>query len=644
MKKAFLAFLFMLAFLSGSAQNMDVLQADQLRAELAAARHDTSRALVLAKMAEECRSTKPDSSFIFASEAMRLSRLHRYKLGEMRASVILCYCYYYHRGDMRRGLDLGLHALELARELKSPVDQAYAMIRVANIYLFLKENRQALDYLGMARQLTLNSPDSFFHAVTYWRAADAYLGLNMPDSAIISGRKAEDTARQMGNKFIQVGVAPILGKAYGLKGKDSLALYYLRKPAGPIATLFIGEFYKDRGISDSAIYYAEKAFSQASQSKTKQTEFEAAVLLSSLYEQRDVAKALFYNKLAMAKMDSMYGADKVMAAQSVAFQLEERKRELAMAETAWKNKVRTGSILAGLAAVAIIAFIFYRNNRKERKINHLLNAQKEELSRTLDHLKATQAQLVQSEKMASLGELTAGIAHEIQNPLNFVNNFSEINQELIDDLKQAAQQGDMREVSIIADNLKENESKINMHGKRADGIVKSMLQHSRGSSGQKEMADVNRLVDEYVRLAYHGYRAKTKDLNVDLDIDLDPAVGSVSMVRQDIGRVVLNLLNNAFYAANLPSQDPAHKPRVAIRTRRDDQTVTIEVQDNGPGIPSDKKEKIFQPFFTTKPTGQGTGLGLSLSYDVVTKGHGGNLLCESQPGDGALFRVSLPSS
>jgi signal transduction histidine kinase len=291
--------------------------------------------------------------------------------------------------------------------------------------------------------------------------------------------------------------------------------------------------------------------------------------------------------------------------------------------------------LTGLVAVALIAFMLYRNNRKER-------AHSEEISRTLDNLRITQAQLVQSEKMASLGELTAGIAHEIQNPLNFVNNFSEINQELIDDLQQAVQQGDMREVSQIAESLKENEAKINLHGKRADAIVKSMLQHSRGSSGQKERADVNKMVDEYVRLAFHGYRAKSKEMNVDLDIDLDPQAGTLDIVKQDIGRVLLNLLNNAFYATLQRKDEPGYKPRVSIRTRRTINVVAIEVEDNGPGIPSDKKEKIFQPFFTTKPTGQGTGLGLSLSYDIVTKGHGGNLQCESREGEGALFRVSLP--
>jgi signal transduction histidine kinase len=281
--------------------------------------------------------------------------------------------------------------------------------------------------------------------------------------------------------------------------------------------------------------------------------------------------------------------------------------------------------------------------------NQILETQVQErtaaLTQSITDLKSTQAQLIQSEKMASLGELTAGIAHEIQNPLNFVNNFSEVNQELIDELKEEIDKGNLREASTIADNLKENESKINLHGKRADGIVKSMLQHSRVSAGQHELTDVNKLVDEYIRLAFHGYRAKVKDFNVDLDINLHPLAGSAPMVRQDIGRVILNLLNNAFYAVmeRAGKADADYKPKVAVTTKRENNTVIIEISDNGSGIPDDKLPKIFQPFFTTKPTGEGTGLGLSLSYDIITKGHGGDIRVNSQEALGTTFSILLPA-
>jgi len=263
-------------------------------------------------------------------------------------------------------------------------------------------------------------------------------------------------------------------------------------------------------------------------------------------------------------------------------------------------------------------------------------------------LKATQAQLIQSEKMASLGELTAGIAHEIQNPLNFVNNFSEVNKELISELVDEVDKGNTEEVKLIAADIKDNSDKINHHGKRADAIVKGMLQHSRSSSGQKEPTDINALCDEYLRLSYHGLRAKDKSFNAKFETDFDNSIGSINIVPQDIGRVVLNLINNAFYAASLPSKggfldsDCNETPTVWLSTKKERNKVLISVKDNGPGIPKNILDKIFQPFFTTKPTGQGTGLGLSLSYDIV-KAHGGELKVESKDGVGSEFIILLPA-
>lgn len=272
----------------------------------------------------------------------------------------------------------------------------------------------------------------------------------------------------------------------------------------------------------------------------------------------------------------------------------------------------------------------------------------QELTQTLEDLKATQTQLIQSEKMASLGELTAGIAHEIQNPLNFVNNFSEVNIELVDELKEQLAIGNVQEANKLADGIRENEQKINEHGNRADGIVKSMLQHSRLTTDKKELADINSLADEYMRLAYHGWRAKDKTFNSKYEIHFDPSVGKMNIVRQDIGRVVLNLLNNAFYAVNKKNKDllaenpdAAYDPAVTIRTRKNGDKVDILITDNGNGIPQKVLDKIFQPFFTTKPAGEGTGLGLSLSYDLV-KAHGGDLKVETKESEGTTFIIVLP--
>ena len=278
---------------------------------------------------------------------------------------------------------------------------------------------------------------------------------------------------------------------------------------------------------------------------------------------------------------------------------------------------------------------------KENQATALLT-EKKRLENTLSNLQTTQSQLIQAEKMASLGELTAGIAHEIQNPLNFVNNFSEVSNELIDEMNEELDKGDLEEAKAISLDIKQNLEKINHHGKRADNIVKGMLQHSRSSSGTKELTDINALADEYLRLAYHGLRAKDKSFNAELVTNFDNSIGSINIMPQDIGRVILNLITNAFYAVNEKKQrDTKFKPIVAVSSKKSDKHITISVSDNGDGIPEKVKEKIFQPFFTTKPTGQGTGLGLSMSYDIVTKGHGGELQVESNEGEGTTFIINL---
>jgi signal transduction histidine kinase len=272
-----------------------------------------------------------------------------------------------------------------------------------------------------------------------------------------------------------------------------------------------------------------------------------------------------------------------------------------------------------------------------------LEAAKQIVEKTLVDLKQAQQQLVQSEKMASLGELTAGIAHEIQNPLNFVNNFSEVNTELIEEMKDEINKGNLEEVKAIANDIRENEQKINHHGKRADAIVKGMLQHSRSSTSEKQPTNINALTDEYLRLAYHGLRAKDNSFNATMKTEFDESIGNINIVPQDIGRVLLNLYNNAFYAVSekKKQQSGEYEPTISVSTENTDKKITITVRDNGNGIPQKALDKIFQPFFTTKPTGQGTGLGLSLSYDII-KAHGGEIKVETKEGGGSEFIIQLP--
>jgi len=306
------------------------------------------------------------------------------------------------------------------------------------------------------------------------------------------------------------------------------------------------------------------------------------------------------------------------------------------------NKVAAATrnyFIAFAVLLLILALLLYNRMRFKQRAN-------KKLEETLMKLTNTQSQLVQSEKMASLGELTAGIAHEIQNPLNFVNNFAEVNTELVDELKKEIEPAGIPNANELIEDIKANSEKITFHGKRADAIVKSMLQHSRKSSGQKELTDINALCDEYLRLSYHGLRAKDKSFNAEFDTQYDTTLAPINVVPQDIGRVILNLINNAFYAVNerqKKDKDSGYKPRVTLTTRQEGNQVVIEVADNGTGMPDQVKEKIFQPFFTTKPTGEGTGLGLSLSYDIVTKGHGGAMEVMTKEGEYTNFILRIPT-
>lgn len=303
---------------------------------------------------------------------------------------------------------------------------------------------------------------------------------------------------------------------------------------------------------------------------------------------------------------------------------------------------------------AVFNLTFTRFNDLKLAEAHALQAEqdliaikeaKQKAEAALKELQATQKQLIQIEKMASLGELTAGIAHEIQNPLNFVNNFSEVSKELLEEMKDAVEKGNVEDAKEIMNDVIQNLEKINHHGKRADGIVKGMLQHSRSGTGKKELTDINALCDEYLRLAFHGLRAKEKSFNAKFETSLDETVGKINVMPQDIGRVILNLINNAFYAVSERKKngETSYDPTVIVTTKKEGGKVLISVKDNGTGIPQKVQDKIFQPFFTTKPTGQGTGLGLSLSYDIVTKGHGGELEVETKEGEGTIFKIILPA-
>jgi len=361
-------------------------------------------------------------------------------------------------------------------------------------------------------------------------------------------------------------------------------------------------------------------------------------LLAKLHEQTGNHRKANEALQAFISLEESLQADRDKYG-SLSFETEQQmnEKELSIAKLESQNKISSISrnFSMGIAVLLLlIAAGIYNKFYSKKKANLVLE-------KTLTDLKSAQSQLIQSEKMASLGELTAGIAHEIQNPLNFVNNFSEVNKELLLEMKDEITKGNFNEVKAIAKDVIDNEEKIIFHGKRADAIVKGMLQHSRASSGQKEPTDINALTDEYLRLAYHGLRAKDKSFNSKMETDFDPALPNIELVPQDIGRVILNLITNAFYAVNEKAKQgiAGYEPTVSVSTKKTNDGMQISVKDNGNGIPEHIKEKIFQPFFTTKPTGQGTGLGLSLSYDII-KAHGGEINLTSNH-EGTIFNILL---
>ena len=408
----------------------------------------------------------------------------------------------------------------------------------------------------------------------------------------------------------------------------------------------LGKNYTDLRMKDSAYFYAFKSLAF---SKKHGLVLELIYAYESLYKSHyvfgDYKKAYDYKVIHDSLFNKSNNYNTSQKVDRVRTQIDQEKKDnLAKIETIKKEaeakRIRNFQFTI-IGFFMLLAGFLYWNNRQKQKA-------KLKIEKAYSDLKATQSQLIQSEKMASLGELTAGIAHEIQNPLNFVNNFSEVSVELIKEMVDEVDKGNTGEVKDIATDLVNNLEKINHHGKRADAIVKGMLQHSRSSSGQKEPTDINALADEYLRLAYHGLRAKDKTFNATLKTDYDEKIDKINLIPQDIGRVILNLITNAFYAVNEKALSAAsaptavkYEPTVSVSTKKEGNKVLISVKDNGNGIPQKILDKIFQPFFTTKPTGQGTGLGLSLSYDI-TKAHGGELKVETKEGEGSTFNIQLP--
>ena len=548
---------------------------------------------------------------------------------------------YKYLGYLENALEYLLKSLELGRKLKYWVSISYSLNNIGVIYADMGDNQNALKYYEQSLELRHQSGDK-------WGEAGCLDNIGLIHHKLGNNAQAED--------FCLKSLA--FTESNGDKKGQGNSLYHLSK------------IYAQLTDFKKALNYAQQSLKIRTTIKDKKGQAEVLIFLSDLYQQIDAEKPKKIEPLLKKALEIVEALQTKDLLSQIHFQCykfyknnHKNKEALTHLEihTTLEKEVFNQAFNQKLVNLQITHQV--EQTRKEGEIYRLKNvelkqlneeiqkqrdvleSQTKHLKAALENLKTTQNQLIQKEKLASLGELTAGIAHEIQNPLNFVNNFSELSVDLVKDLKEEIEKPDIDKeyVGELFTDLSQNQEKINHHGKRASSIVKGMLEHSRTSTGERALTDINALADEYLRLSYHGMRAKDKSFNADYKTDFQDPLSKINIVPQDIGRVLLNLYNNAFYAVHQRHlQDPNHTPSVLVTTKQLDNQIIISVKDNGMGMSESVKAKIFQPFFTTKPTGEGTGLGLSLAYDIVTKGHGGTLEVISREGEGSEFIIHLP--
>ena len=546
----------------------------------------------------------------------------------------------------------GMHRIELLANLKSI--SAILYHRVSDFdkeYQLIKEVRSLCGICDNNRILS----------TTNLLAGIMFKDRNLPDSALNALHIANMLALKAGYLNFLGSIALNMGLIY-VQGKDTaeaikfyrsaLAYSKLNYPRGVLAAdEFFSKLFLLSGKKDSCLFYAQDARAVAERIKAPDLELRAFQRLAAYYNKEKIKDSIIkYQQLIIQYNEEIKKLQRTPQFGIIEFKEQKRLQEIEAAQKEYRTRLQTYGYITGLIAFLVIALLLWRNNKNIQLANKSLKIQKEEteqqkakVEQMFSQLQSTQAQLIQSEKMASLGELTAGIAHEIQNPLNFVNNFSEVNEELVHEMKNEIRIGQSDKALDLAENIRQNMEKITQHGKRADGIVKSMLQHSRVSTTQKEASDINAMAEEALRLSYLGMRAKDGTFNCELKTNLDKSIGKVNVIPEDLRRVLINMFNNSFYSIQqkIRSGEPGFKPELILSTSKSKDQVEIKVRDNGIGISKKNMDKIFQPFFTTKPTGQGTGLGLSLSYDIIVNEHGGELVVQSEEGNFAEFIIRL---
>ena len=667
---------------------------DSLEKKLTSLPNDTNRINTLIEVAVLYSNTNVEKSILLGEEALKLTRKFNYENGFRKVLGPLSFQYSI-SGQWAKGLELALEGKERFKNIPNELSNYINMAQLA--YEKQGDYKRCLEECYANIRIFNAHPEIEFSPVDKWAsymtASQMFSKKHHTDSALVYAFKSLSYAKSIKfNTGHFVGYAHnAIGTGYLAKNEPDSAIAHLRvmrtnmeqinnQFALQETQVDLAKAMQKKGALDSMYYYAKTAYDGSVKMDNDLNEMNAALILSAYFEKINPEKSLFYLKNHNAIKEKLFTQDQTNKRYFLESEQRNKLAELEKKEINTKNRIRQNALLGGLFTFILLAGVLIFTNRRKKVLNDKLQQQKlqienqnqdlvnsgrelalknRDLETALANLHVTQTQLIQSEKLASLGELTAGIAHEIQNPLNFVNNFAEVSAEMIDELKEELEKGDIAEVKAIAADLQVNLSKINHHGGRASSIVKGMLEHSRTSSGVKEPTDLNALADEYLRLAYHGLRAKDSSFNAAMETHFDPDLPKVSVISQDIGRVLLNLISNAFYAvqqraatvgaplAGAPitqgtREGHPYHPTVTVSTQKTADQIIIKVQDNGNGIPESIREKIFQPFFTTKPTGQGTGLGLSLAYDIITKGHAGKLHLESQENEGSTFTIELP--
>jgi two-component system, NtrC family, sensor kinase len=658
-----LIFIF-ISFLQRANCQSDASELNNFKISLEHAADDSTRINWLYKLANGYRFSNVDSALFYSDRMIELSKKTQ-NHDRLAWALSLKGATLLESGNLPGSLELQIESLNLSEELNDQALKGLIINRMGNIYMELGDYKKANDFYFRSMRLFQAPVFNRIYFNELSNIGNVYELNNMPDSALYYQQLVYNESLkgyERSGSVIWPDMMLRMGNAYKLKGEDEQALAFYKKGVElsneendirnlTMNNLALGTLYKKMNFPDSGMKYANQAFLSGKSVSFKKGVYNASALLSELY--RDAGKtdsAYKYLRIANIERDSLYGAGRFREIQRLVLSQQELQEQLSKERDQIDSRNRT--IIFGIVFLfsLIIALYLWYNFRRQKKVNATLreqqskiSAQNIELEKTLNDLRVAQAHLIQSEKMASLGELTAGIAHEIQNPLNFINNFSEVNSELIDEMKKEMKEGNNADMILIAEHINENEQKILLHGKRADAIVKGMLQHARSTPGEKESADINKLADEYLQIAYRGFRAKNKSFSPVLQTEFDPDIARIRIVREDIGRVLMNLYNNAFYAVSseMKKAPNGYEPTVFISTKKTDDEIEIKVRDNGAGIPPAIIGKIFQPFFTTKPPGQGTGLGLSLSYDII-KAHHGELNVISTEGKGAEFIMRLP--